>query len=888
MVSACRRARKVLRPAGAAHRRGAGGRQRWRPAARRHSRSQPAAERPVEPGGVDGLGATGGRRLLDPRDRDAFGQAQPHHQQLHQLRLARPTPRAAPRRAPRPRPGQPALRHALRAGRQLCAPQGQPAMGAGADADIVAVAPVDEIVARFLPGPGMVADLVGRQPGSAEHLLGQLVELGLQVLVERHQLALLDHGVEAGARLDGQLIERQMPVGMAERPAAARPAKPPRSARGGHRSGRTSGAGRSRPPSSTARQRLGHVCARGRESAGRRSSSAWTPSETRFTPAAAKAAKPLGLDRGRVGLQRDLDVGGERPAVGRAVDDRRHRRGLHQRRRAAAEEDRAQRAARRQRREMVELGHQRPGPAPMVDAAADMAVEVAIGAFGLAERPVDVEREAARPLDLAAKASVRGHAMIDHISLPVSDYARSRAFYDKALGALGFKVAMEITDCAGLHRRRLWRAGLPEPAFWIGAAARTRARHRSRPRASTSPSGAGPGRSRRLLPAAAGRGRHATTAPRACGRTTIPATTRPSSSTRTAIGSRRSAIGRSSAALTLSRPSAVSGSDAGPTARRASVRSCRRLHRRGCIWASSICDGGLGRRFGSLGLTIEGLATVASSCARVEVEGEGERRAVPGDARPAQPRPGACRRCASTIERRSRLMPAWARVPSWRWRWAPGWRGLRATRQRRARGRRLLQRGAPLGHRHRRLRAWRLHPRRRPRRGRRAAAGHRASAFPDAWRLLLIFDRDRAGPARRRRGRRVPAAAALHARAGRPALPPGRDAAAARARHGRSRRGRPGHRRDPARGRRLFRAGPGRPLHQPGGERGAGLAGGARHRRRRPELLGADRLRASCRTATARRQLHREAERRFGTRYANLRFVVTRARNRGAEIVVAG
>ena len=45
--------------------------------------------------------------------------------------------------------------------------------------------------------------------------------------------------------------------------------------------------------------------------------------------------------------------------------------------------------------EMVELGHQRPGPARMVDAAADMAVEVAVGAFGLAERPVDVEREAA-------------------------------------------------------------------------------------------------------------------------------------------------------------------------------------------------------------------------------------------------------------------------------------------------------------------------------------------------------------------------------------------------------------------------------------------------------------------------------------------------------------
>ena len=36
--------------------------------------------------------------------------------------------------------------------------------------------------------------------------------------------------------------------------------------------------------------------------------------------------------------------------------------------------------------------------------------------------------------------------MIDHISLPVSNYARSRAFYDKALAGLGYKVAVEIAD----------------------------------------------------------------------------------------------------------------------------------------------------------------------------------------------------------------------------------------------------------------------------------------------------------------------------------------------------------------------------------------------------------------------------------------------------------
>ena len=60
--------------------------------------------------------------------------------------------------------------------------------------------------------------------------------------------------------------------------------------------------------------------------------------------------------------------------------------------------------------------------------------------------------------------------MIDHISLPVSDYARSRAFYDKALGALGFKVAMEITDAPDFIGAGYGALGAPEPVFWIGAA----------------------------------------------------------------------------------------------------------------------------------------------------------------------------------------------------------------------------------------------------------------------------------------------------------------------------------------------------------------------------------------------------------------------------------
>ncbi len=60
--------------------------------------------------------------------------------------------------------------------------------------------------------------------------------------------------------------------------------------------------------------------------------------------------------------------------------------------------------------------------------------------------------------------------MIDHLSLPVSDYARARAFYDKVLGALGCKVLMEITDAPDFIGAGYGATGSPGPALWIGAA----------------------------------------------------------------------------------------------------------------------------------------------------------------------------------------------------------------------------------------------------------------------------------------------------------------------------------------------------------------------------------------------------------------------------------
>ena len=59
--------------------------------------------------------------------------------------------------------------------------------------------------------------------------------------------------------------------------------------------------------------------------------------------------------------------------------------------------------------------------------------------------------------------------MIDHVSLPVSDYARSRAFYDKALGMLGCKVQMEVADAPHHVGAGYGPAAVPKPVFWIGA-----------------------------------------------------------------------------------------------------------------------------------------------------------------------------------------------------------------------------------------------------------------------------------------------------------------------------------------------------------------------------------------------------------------------------------
>lgn len=51
--------------------------------------------------------------------------------------------------------------------------------------------------------------------------------------------------------------------------------------------------------------------------------------------------------------------------------------------------------------------------------------------------------------------------MLDHIGIPVTDYARSRSFYAAALKPLGHELLMEFPGVGGFGSNR-------KPAFWIG------------------------------------------------------------------------------------------------------------------------------------------------------------------------------------------------------------------------------------------------------------------------------------------------------------------------------------------------------------------------------------------------------------------------------------
>jgi hypothetical protein len=58
--------------------------------------------------------------------------------------------------------------------------------------------------------------------------------------------------------------------------------------------------------------------------------------------------------------------------------------------------------------------------------------------------------------------------MIDHIGFPVSDYARSKAFYLKALAPLDYTLVMEVTQEQHGHDPAAGFGANGKPDFWIG------------------------------------------------------------------------------------------------------------------------------------------------------------------------------------------------------------------------------------------------------------------------------------------------------------------------------------------------------------------------------------------------------------------------------------
>jgi catechol 2,3-dioxygenase-like lactoylglutathione lyase family enzyme len=61
--------------------------------------------------------------------------------------------------------------------------------------------------------------------------------------------------------------------------------------------------------------------------------------------------------------------------------------------------------------------------------------------------------------------------MLDHVGIEVSDYARSKAFYEAALAPLGVKLLMEFESAAAGFGEDTEHG--PIPYFWLGSHGRS-------------------------------------------------------------------------------------------------------------------------------------------------------------------------------------------------------------------------------------------------------------------------------------------------------------------------------------------------------------------------------------------------------------------------------
>ena len=264
-------------------------------------------------------------------------------------------------------------------------------MGARTDPEIVLVAPIDEIVPAFGPGPGVVGDLIGRQPGGRKPVLRRLEQCRRAFFIGQREFAAPSEGRKGGTGLDRQLVERQVLAGKGERliELAAPDAKA------------LAGAGVDQVEREPRKCRAGmvdrgdgllSVMGAAQQAQGRRVER--LDSERQPVDAGGgKGSKTIGFGGIWVGLEGDFQARVDRPMGAHRVEQGRDGLRQHQRGRAPAEGHRADFASGCEDRLPVEVGEQGPRPAPRIDTVADMAVEIAIRTFRPAERPVDVDSE---------------------------------------------------------------------------------------------------------------------------------------------------------------------------------------------------------------------------------------------------------------------------------------------------------------------------------------------------------------------------------------------------------------------------------------------------------------------------------------------------------------
>ena len=259
----------------------------------------------------------------------------------------------------------------------------------------VPLPPICQVVPAFCAGPRMIGYLVRGVPELLANILRFQIHITCDLIVKYiAQPARSMPRAERCARFDGQLIKRQVVHGHLQRLGQLAP--PRRRILLLPRINQVKAHPRERVPRDVERRpglgRAVHPPQPPQIRVVERLHPHRQPVHTRV----GITAKAPRLDAGGVRLQRDLHVVRQRPSRARRLDHPRHRFRRHQRRRAAAKEDAAQHASGDLGRQPRNLGAKGGQPTRLVDRRRHVAVEIAVRAFRRAERPVDVQRKAAR------------------------------------------------------------------------------------------------------------------------------------------------------------------------------------------------------------------------------------------------------------------------------------------------------------------------------------------------------------------------------------------------------------------------------------------------------------------------------------------------------------